>query len=125
MKITYIGHAGLWIETKDCNIICDPWKHENPQFFQTWYVYPDNSNLDWDYMINNVDFLYVSHIHRDHLDSIFLKQLSKRNKNVVVILPNYRYCQLKNDLKNIGFKNFLLKEGNMEIQNLLHTQQKQ
>ena len=69
MKITFLGHAGLYIETKDCKIMCDPWKHENPQFFGTWFVYPDNSDLEWDKMINEVDFVYVSHIHRDHLES--------------------------------------------------------
>ena len=43
MKITYIGHAGLFIQTQDCNILCDPWKHENPAFFKSWYVFPDNT----------------------------------------------------------------------------------
>ena len=110
MKITFLGHAGLYIETKDCKIICDPWKHENPQFFGTWFVYPDNSDLEWDKMMNEVDFVYVSHIHRDHLDSKFLKQLVSKNKKIKVILPDYRYCQLRNELENLGFKNFVVGE---------------
>ncbi len=64
MKITSIGHAGLYIETKDCNILCDPWKHENPQFFGSWYVYPDNSNLHWDFIFSG-DILHGMNIASD------------------------------------------------------------
>ena len=110
MKITSIGHAGLYIETKDCNILCDPWKHENPQFFGSWYVYPDNSNLHWDIMIQNTDYLYVSHTHRDHFDSKFLTELANRNEKVHVILPDYFYPFLKEELNKIGFNKFIIGE---------------
>lgn len=112
MKITYIGHAGLFIQTQDCNILCDPWKHENPAFFKSWYVFPDNTELDWDYFINETNFLYISHVHRDHFDTIFLKELCKKNKNIKIILPNYAYANLKEELEKIGFKNFIVGEGN-------------
>ena len=108
MLITYLGHAGLFVETKDCRILCDPWKHENPKFFDSWYVYPNNNDLDWDYYMESVDFLYVSHVHQDHLDKPFLKELISKNKNVKVILPDYRWCELKNLLTDIGFKNFII-----------------
>ena len=51
MKITCLGHAGLWVETSDIKILCDPWHSENPAFFKTWNVYPDNSNLNWDTLL--------------------------------------------------------------------------
>ncbi len=110
MNITAIGHAGLYINTKDCNILCDPWKHENPQFFGSWYVYPDNSNLHWDIMIQNTDYLYVSHTHKDHFDSKFLTELANRNKKVRVILPDYFYPFLKEELNKIGFNKFIIGE---------------
>ena len=110
MNITTIGHAGLYIETKDCNILCDPWKHENPQFFGTWYVYPDNSDLNWDKMIEETDDLYVSHTHKDHFDSVFLKELSDRNKKLWVILPKYSNSSLSNELMKVGFNRFILEK---------------
>ena len=110
MKITAIGHAGLYIETKDCNILCDPWKHENPQFFNTWYVYPDNSNLDWNSMIQDTNYLYISHTHRDHFDSKFLSELASSNDNIEVILPKYFYPFLKEELVKIGFNFFAIGE---------------
>ncbi|WP_280208778.1 hypothetical protein, partial [Nocardia cyriacigeorgica] len=40
------------------------WK-VNPAYFGSWFPFPDNSQLDWD-TLGNCDFLYVSHLHRDH-----------------------------------------------------------
>tara|TARA_R110001592_G_scaffold336889_1_gene622638 strand:- start:1048 stop:2544 length:1497 start_codon:yes stop_codon:yes gene_type:complete len=110
MKITYIGHAGLWIETQDVKILCDPWLHKNPAFFKTWSVYPNNSNVDWDKIIKETDIIFVSHIHRDHFDKKFLTELYQKNKNIKVLLPDFRFCTLKEDFEEIGFKNFIIKE---------------
>ena len=64
MQVKCIGHAGFRIETKAGSILCDPWV--NPAYFASWFPFPDNSGLDWD-EIGNCDYLYVSHLHRDHL----------------------------------------------------------
>ena len=110
MKITYTGHAGLWIQTEDVNILCDPWKFDNPAFFKSWSVFPDNRNVDWEKIIENTDIVFVSHVHRDHFDEIFLSELVSRNKNIKVLLPDFRFSALKKDFKKIGFKNFITKE---------------
>ena len=113
MKITYTGHAGLLIETNDVNILCDPWHSDNPAFFKTWSVYPDNKNLDWDNIISKTDVLFISHIHEDHFDKKFLKRLYSKNKEVKVLIPNFRYDVLKNKLKKIGFNDFITEELNI------------
>ena len=110
MKITYLGHAGLWIETQDVKILCDPWLHENPAFFGTWSVYPDNSHIDWDNIIKKTDIVFVSHVHRDHFDKNFLTELYLKNKKVKILLPDFRFCTLRDDFEKIGFKNFIIKE---------------
>src|SRR4029077_5221805 len=48
--------------------------------------FPDNSTLDWD-ALGNVDYLYVSHLHRDHFDPKNLRE--HVNKDAVVLLPDY------------------------------------
>ena len=113
MKITFTGHAGLLIETNDVNILCDPWHSDNPAFFKTWSVYPDNKNLDWDKIISKTDILFVSHIHEDHFDKKFLKRLHSKNKEVKVLIPNFRYDVLENKLRKIGFNNFITRELNI------------
>lgn len=110
MNITTIGHAGLWVETKDLKILCDPWHFNNPSFFNTWHVYPDNSNVNWDKILKETDIVFVSHVHRDHFDEKLLTLLLEKNKDVKVLLPDFRFCVLKDDFKKIGFKNFIIKE---------------
>ena len=65
MKVTFLGHAGLFVETRHGSILCDPWF--NPAFFASWVPFPDNPELD-PATFGRPDYLYVSHVHRDHLD---------------------------------------------------------
>jgi|TARA_R100000479_G_scaffold33926_1_gene14554 UDP-MurNAc hydroxylase len=110
MNITTLGHAGLWIETKDLKVLCDPWHFKNPAFFNTWHVYPDNSNVDWDHILEKTDIVFVSHVHKDHFDEKILTDLLEKNNDVKVLLPDFRFCELKKDFEKIGYKNFIIKE---------------
>ena len=69
MKVTFIGHAGLFIETAGGSILCDPWF--NPAYFASWFPFPSNAGLAID-AIACPDYLYVSHLHHDHFDPEFL-----------------------------------------------------
>lgn len=103
MKVTSIGHAGLRIETKFGSILCDPWK--NPAYFGSWCVFPDNSNLDWD-RYGKTDYLYVSHLHRDHYDP---RLLSKHvSRTATVLLPDYPVADLREELEGLGFTKFVV-----------------
>ena len=70
MRITGLGHAGMFIETAGGTILCDPWV--KPAFFGSWFPFPDNRALDWE-KFGKADFLYVSHRHRDHFDPWLLE----------------------------------------------------
>ncbi|KEP72283.1 (2Fe-2S)-binding protein, partial [Microbacterium sp. SUBG005] len=71
MKITGLGHAGMFIETRGGSIICDPVL--GPSFFGSWFPFPDNRALDWE-RFGKADFLYISHRHRDHFDPALLER---------------------------------------------------
>jgi len=102
IRITGTGHAGLFIETAAGSILCDPWV--NPAYFASWFPFPDNSGLDWD-RLGACDYLYVSHLHRDHFDADHLrKYVSKR---ATVLLPEYPTHDLENELRDLGFTSFL------------------
>ena len=45
MRITGLGHAGMFIETAGGSILCDP--VIGPTFFGSWFPFPDNRGLDW------------------------------------------------------------------------------
>ncbi|MBE7189552.1 MBL fold metallo-hydrolase [Jatrophihabitans endophyticus] len=102
MRITGLGHASVLIETAHGNVLTDPWV--NPAYFGSWFPFPDNSRLDWD-AIGDVDYLFVSHLHRDHFDPENLrKHVSKRT---TVLLPEYPTSELEDALRDCGFTSFV------------------
>jgi UDP-MurNAc hydroxylase len=101
LRITCIGHAGLYIETRYGDILCDPWV--NPAYFGSWCVFPDNSGLDWD-RLGQAKYLYVSHLHKDHFDPGLLRD--HVSKDTTVLLPDYPVTDLREALEGLGFTSF-------------------
>jgi UDP-MurNAc hydroxylase len=102
VRITGTGHASMRIDTDAGSILCDPWV--NPAYFASWFPFPDNSELDWE-ALGNCDYLYVSHLHRDHFDAAHLARFV--NKNATVLLPEFPTSELEDQLRDIGFRRFL------------------
>jgi UDP-MurNAc hydroxylase len=102
----------MLIETRAGSILCDPWV--NPAYFASWFPFPDNSGLDWD-ALGQCDFLYVSHLHRDHFDEQNLRQ--NVSKKATVLLPDYPTSELEDELRELGFRDFV-KASNGEITDL-------
>ena len=44
MRITSLGHAGLFLDTHQGSILCDPWF--NPAYFASWFPFPSNEAVD-------------------------------------------------------------------------------
>ena len=102
MKVTSIGHAGLFIETTSATILCDPWL--NPAYFASWFPFPDNSELDWQ-CLGQCDYLYISHLHHDHFDP---ENLSRHvRKDTKVLLPDFPIDELEVALRSLGFTRFV------------------
>jgi UDP-MurNAc hydroxylase len=102
MRVTGLGHASMLIETKFGSILTDPWV--NPAYFGSWFPFPDNSQLDWD-TIGQVDYLFVSHLHRDHFDPEHLKR--HISKDATVLLPAFPTSEMHDQLHDIGFRRFV------------------
>ncbi|MDX1871467.1 Rieske 2Fe-2S domain-containing protein [Mycolicibacterium sp. 120266] len=102
MQVTSVGHAGFRIDTTAGSILCDPWV--NPAYFASWFPFPDNSTLDWD-ALGTCDYLYVSHLHKDHFDPATLRD--HVNKDAVVLLPDFPVPDLRRELEALGFHRFL------------------
>ena len=111
MQITCLGHAGLHIETRGGTILCDPWK--NPAYFDSWFVFPDNSGLDWD-RYGKADYLYVSHLHKDHFDPQNLREHVSRE--ATVLLPDYPVPDLRAELEKLGFTQFVVMPNGKEVE---------
>lgn len=109
MQITSVGHAGFHIQTEAGSILCDPWV--TPTYFASWVPFPDNTELDWD-ALGNCDYLYVSHLHKDHFDPKNL--IAHVNKDATVLLPDYPVPDLKRELEKLGFHKFFETEDSVK-----------
>ncbi|WP_327287680.1 Rieske 2Fe-2S domain-containing protein [Streptomyces sp. NBC_01198] len=112
MRVTGLGHAGLFIESVAGSVLCDPWV--NPAFFGSWFPFPDNSDLDWAQYGQTADYLYISHLHRDHFDAENLRRNVR--KDVTVLLPAFATNELERELNALGFTNFLRTHSDVPIE---------
>ena len=102
MRITFLGHVGLFVETRHGSVLCDPWF--SPAYFGSWFPFPRNDDLDPE-RFANPDFLYVSHLHRDHFDPEFLAR--HVGKDARVLLPDFPVPMLERELRALGFRYFV------------------
>ena len=102
MRITSIGHAGFLIETTGGRILCDPWA--TPTFFGSWHPFPRVDTVD-PATFDDIDYLYVSHVHRDHLDPDLLAE--KVAPTATVLLPDFGVDVLRTSLEELGFERFV------------------
>lgn len=110
MEITFLGQAGIYIETRHGSILCDPWF--NPAYFASWFPFPSNEQIDRT-RLSNPTYLYVSHLHHDHYDPQFLRD--HVSKETTVLLPDYPINLLERALRKLGFTKFIYtKNGQVE-----------
>ncbi|MGX7679033.1 Rieske 2Fe-2S domain-containing protein [Jatrophihabitans sp. DSM 45814] len=112
MRVTGLGHASALIETEFGSVLTDPWV--NPAYFGSWFPFPDNSGLDWE-RIGQADYLFISHLHRDHFDPVHLERYV--SKKATVLLPAYATTELEDELRDLGFTSFV-KTVNDEVRDV-------
>jgi len=70
MKITYLGHASLYIETNNKNLLIDPYITENPLA----------TKIKLDQLAP--DYILITHGHADHL--LDAEKLAKANNSIII-----------------------------------------
>jgi UDP-MurNAc hydroxylase len=97
MKITHLQSASVIIEHEDIKILCDPWLVDG-EYFGSWALYPPFEFIPREF--DDIDYIYITHIHPDHFSA---KTLSQLNKNIPVIILNFPQKFLKNNIERLGF----------------------
>ena len=69
-KVVYKYSACIKIFTDDVIILCDPWFNE--AYYGTWIQQNKTNNIEE--FIGDFDIVYISHIHPDHYDPLFIKE---------------------------------------------------
>lgn len=99
MIVTYIKSACVIVECNGTRIMCDPWLVDGI-YYGSWFHYPPLTIKPEE--LFDVDYIYISHIHPDHLD---VKTLQLFPKSVPVLIHNFAEKFVFNILKKLGFEN--------------------
>ncbi len=105
MRVTYYGHACTLIEACGKKILTDPWLTEGA-YFGTWFhthlladagITPENFPKD-------VDCIFLSHEHQDHVDPETLRHFSPRTP---VLICRFVTSKFRRYLENLGFNQII------------------
>ena len=103
MRVTYYGQACTLIEAGGRKILTDPWLTEGA-YLGTWYhthLLAD-AGVDVNTFSTEVDYLFISHEHRDHMD---LTALRRFRRNIPLLMCKFATPRLRNYLAAQGFTN--------------------
>ena len=98
MKLTSHNSASVVIQENDTKVLIDPW-FLNGEYFGAWGIYPPYDFKPEEF--DDVDYIYISHIHPDHCSPI---TLSKLNKKIPILIHDFPEKFLKNNIQQLGFK---------------------
>ena len=98
MKVTHISNSFIIVETDSAKIVCDPWVGRAN--YGGWHSYPEYNKEEIINLVSDADFVYISHIHDDHFDPIFLKESNLISKQF--ILKSFTPKVVFNRIKGLG-----------------------
>lgn len=102
MKLRYIYSACVCIEGDQAKIVSDPWFTQGA-FDGSWYQYPRLQKNAVE-VIGRVDAIYISHIHPDHYDPMFLREYLSCYSDTPIIIGKFDPPFLLNKMRIDGFK---------------------
>lgn len=103
LKITHFTNSFIAIKSRKSIIVCDPWVGRTTD--NGWISYPIDNSKKIDKEIFNADYIYISHLHCDHLDFKTLKLF--KNKKLKFIIKKYENGHLKKKLEKFTHKKIL------------------
>lgn len=111
VKVQYLSHASVLIETKNFKMITDPWFFGSAFCNGWWLKKPPRINLKS--ILKDLNLIYISHNHPDHLH---IETLKKIDPNTQIICPNFKSRSTEKLLKRLGLKNIINLEFNKIFQ---------
>jgi len=97
MKIEYVSHACLSIDTGDLKIVTDPWFH-GPAYCGQWNVFPKPVSTN---VLDDCKAVLFSHGHEDHFHPPTVEKLPKSAR---VFYPYMWYGGIKPYLNELGLR---------------------
>ena len=100
MRVRYIYSACVVVETAGARILSDPWFTPGA-YDGSWYQYP--ALPDPVAAIGPVDLIYISHIHPDHYDPVFLRHYLAAHPGARLVIGMQQPPYLANKMRIDGF----------------------
>ena len=96
MRVTFIAHASILVQSNGVSVLSDPW-WKGPCYGAQWWLYPEPYLA----AIENekIDYIYISHGHHDHFHPTTLKQFSR---DIRVLIP--KESDLRTAIRALGFQ---------------------
>ena len=98
MKLTHLQSSTQIIHLGDIKVLTDPWLTDG-EYYGSWYHYPPFAEKSLEEL--QYDYIYVSHIHPDHLSEKTFKALPLKKP---VLVHNYDSKFVKRKLEMLGFE---------------------
>jgi hypothetical protein len=102
MRVDFVGHACLLVRQGALTLLSDPW-WTGGAFGDQWYPFP--FPVPERYPLQDLDGLYISHGHEDHLHPGTLKALAPDNPRTRVLIPRRYDPGMRAYIQRLGFAN--------------------
>tara|TARA_B110000008_G_C16957716_1_gene558864 strand:+ start:915 stop:2522 length:1608 start_codon:yes stop_codon:yes gene_type:complete len=103
ITIDFMSHACLIFKSDDFSFATDPWL-DGFAFASGWWL-KHNPPTNWIEKLNQVDFIYISHNHPDHLNEFTLSSI---RKDMEFIIPDFESKSVEKILLKLGFYNLTI-----------------
>ena len=97
MRVTVIGHAGLYIESGERTLLVDPWL-SGSCYWRSWWHFPPSPPPEDRWL--RPTLLYLTHHHFDHFHYPSLRRIDRGTR---VLIPRFGNGVMPRELANLGF----------------------
>ena len=98
MLITHFSNSFIVVESNGLKVCCDPWVGKAN--YGGWHSYPEYNRIELCKFLEDVDLVYISHLHEDHFDLKFLIDSGLIHKKFII--KSFELKILLNRIKGLG-----------------------
>jgi len=97
MQVEFLKSSSVLVRDRNTEVLCDPWLIDGA-YYGSWAHYPP---VDFEiHEYDDVDYIFVSHIHPDHIQN---ETFEKLDDDIPVIIHDFQFDFLKNNIRRMGF----------------------
>ena len=108
-KIKLINHSSVHILNENISILTDPW-YSGSAFNNGWSLLYENKHEDIVNILNNTNYIFISHEHPDHFSIKFFKEYKDMilKNNIKILFQQTDDMRVEKFLKSLGLNLILL-----------------